>query len=783
MTASRGSYEVSLISNSDSRWAADKSQKLCYVCTTTKLSRGKRHHCRMCGNISCPDCCPRICKKCLAENISSISAHRSVSHLGSIDSSSVTYETLSQIQRLCKLKSKQIMWKKVELIDKTYFEPVFIISEVSSDVCIIRTVDGDYYAFNKDKLHVAPGKDNIFDSLQCLIHGYINRSSESSISLKKPLYALQESDTLFESNEVNANGNLFMSSSLSSAKDNKTLKQCNILSFFPMLQKDSYKLNGFIFQSSLTKMNIENVQLFHYVSDQNSPRKIPAYCDKNTMGKRNSIIQEYKANHVRSPSAGSMIKSGYHDLELDSFRTGYQEMRKMYENYVSANEEKLRAHKDDEDTIKRLQTEVEHLTQSKEKYRQAVDLNARQVRELQEQLRQMSIQYQEKLDNQSLKYKDSTQRTTQDAQSQLVESYKQLEEANEEIAILKEEMAALKATKSVNQMDEIQQFRLEKEQQRSKDLEIQLKQMTVTLETMNSKVNEVLQSQADGNKPTVYGMRNIRDEIGSEYNELFTVHHKKLFDMLLNLMSTYRSTWNEEYLHQLIYELLFNILIRCYEDISIYEENVSSVLCKEFTINKDILYESFYSEWIQNSKCQTFLDATGAINDLRNDVMDTVFIKNFIFKHLELNTHQISQEIHQQMTDFIRQCISVSWQMCTQYPLLRFTPNTFNVKELNKVKYHKELHHICHKRKNKEDTPYILYYIWPIISYNNFHSIVDYMKIEVCLGDALSRKKTANDEDINGNAITDETYDEYIDSVGMLIIDHDNDLNAYDSYL
>ena len=282
MTASRPSYEVSLINEKDTRWADDKSQKHCYVCTKVKLSKGKRHHCRLCGNISCRDCCPRICKKCLAENIASTT----------LQSSSMNYEP---IQRLCKLKSKQIRWRKIQMIDKTYFEPVYIIHEDTTNIAIIRTVDGDYYASDKNILYPAPEKENILDSLQCLLHGFMNRSQESSISLKRPLYALQnknensmmalnESMSKPSSRKFSSKKSKSMKKSSTFSMDydgngqnGKILKRCNIFSFFPMLQEESYKLEGFIFKSNLTKMNINNVQLFHYVSDDEQPKHIPAY--------------------------------------------------------------------------------------------------------------------------------------------------------------------------------------------------------------------------------------------------------------------------------------------------------------------------------------------------------------------------------------------------------------------------------------------------------------------------------------------------------------------------
>ena len=272
MTASRGSYELSLIDDKDSKWASDKSQKHCYVCTKVKLSRGKRHHCRLCGNISCPDCCPRICKKCLAEHIAPSSSSES--------SSAFSYEP---IQRLCKLKSKQVRWKKVTMIDKIYYEPVYIVNEDQTNICIVRTVDGDYYAIDQNALYPAPQKENILDSLQSLIHGFINRSFESSISLKKPIYAL----------EANENYRAVLSGG---GENDKILKRCDIFSFFPMLRTESYKLDGFIFNNSLTKYSLKNVQFFHFVSDNESPKKIPAWTPSSAKRKKSHDDDDQKVS-------------------------------------------------------------------------------------------------------------------------------------------------------------------------------------------------------------------------------------------------------------------------------------------------------------------------------------------------------------------------------------------------------------------------------------------------------------------------------------------------------
>ena len=69
----------------------------------------------------------------------------------------------------------------------------------------------------------------------------------------------------------------------------------------------------------------------------------------------------------------------------------------------------------------------------------------------------------------------SSQKTTSDAQSKLLESYKVIEEANLKIKQLEQEVEALKAVKSTNTKDEVQQFRMEQMQKRSQEMELTIK--------------------------------------------------------------------------------------------------------------------------------------------------------------------------------------------------------------------------------------------------------------------------------------------------------------------
>ena len=107
----------------------------------------------------------------------------------------------------------------------------------------------------------------------------------------------------------------------------KILQRCNIFSFFPMLQKEEYKLDGFIFKSSLHKMYLNNVQLFHYVSSDEQPKKIPAYTprkyyddeydeDEQKIDPRESVISYGSSKHSKSQSL-SNIKFGLYIFLCD----------------------------------------------------------------------------------------------------------------------------------------------------------------------------------------------------------------------------------------------------------------------------------------------------------------------------------------------------------------------------------------------------------------------------------------------------------------------------------
>lgn len=176
----------------------------------------------------------------------------------------------------------------MEMADKVYFEPLYVVSEDISN-CIVRSVDGEYYHSDSNALFAAPQKENMLDSLQSLVHGFINRSAESSLSLKKPLYALQQEEEeerhrghrlpLSLPKRMRKQSGKGIKGTASDLQTESVLKRCHIFSFYPMLQREWYKLEGFMFkeQMSFNKTKLNNVQFFHFVSDQESPSEIPAY--------------------------------------------------------------------------------------------------------------------------------------------------------------------------------------------------------------------------------------------------------------------------------------------------------------------------------------------------------------------------------------------------------------------------------------------------------------------------------------------------------------------------
>merc|ERR1712129_139734 len=197
-------------------------------------------------------------------------------------------------------------------------------------------------------------------------------------------------------------------------------------------------------------------------------------------------------------------------------------------------------------------------------------------------------------------------------------------------------------------------------------------------------------------------------------------------------------------------------------------------------MGKSILYESFYNEWIKNSNYEVFLSLSEQVGVIKDYIIDKIVMKEFMLKHLQLESHQIAEDIHLKFAAFIQKCINISWKMVVQHPLLRFTPNKFHVKQLNKIKYHKDLHDVCYDTGIwDEQCEFILYYVWPIISHNNFHSIVDYMKIQVCLGDGLENESDKGNEmkkdDAEYSIVNDVESRE--ESMSMLIINHDEDVD------
>jgi len=246
----------------------------------------------------------------------------------------------------------------------------------------------------------------------------------------------------------------------------------------------------------------------------------------------NEII--ISANSRRKSASLSNLKGkniAVLELELESFKKGYQEMRKMYEEYVNASEAKLKEaqkrEQEHEESIEHLQDELDQVTQQNAKYKQALDLNATRIMELEQKLNALSIEYQEKLNSQSSKFKSNTEKTTTDAQSQLIESYKNLEEANEKIETLTQEIEALKTLNSTpSTTDQVIQFRLEKEQRRCKQLEVTLNDKQEELLQAKQQIAELSQrKQSSNDHEAMVNQPSIKDTLCEEYEQLFKVDH------------------------------------------------------------------------------------------------------------------------------------------------------------------------------------------------------------------------------------------------------------------
>ena len=79
-------------------------------------------------------------------------------------------------------------------------------------------------------------------------------------------------------------------------------------------------------------------------------------------------------------------------------------------------------------------------------------------------------------------------------------------------------------------------------------------------------------------------------------------------------------------------------------------------------------------------------------------------------------------------------------------------PSAFRPDAAKKAVFYEDLHRAQH---GDDAAECILYFIWPIITENGFHSVADGMKIAVCLGDAEPTKSgkdggSGHDEDGDG---------------------------------
>jgi len=386
---------------------------------------------------------------------------------------------------------------------------------------------------------------------------------------------------------------------------------------------------------------------------------------------------------------------------------------------------------------------------------------------LQKQLESLQTEYQQKLDSQSSKFLNSTLESNAAASSKLIESFKTLDTAHREIDRLQKEVETVKAMKSGRTENEILTFRLKQEEQRREEAERKWKALQ-SVDALKSERKETVVIEA---------MESVPVRIAREFEEMLTVDHCKLFGVLLDFMVSHRRTWNEQYIVALIHELLFNVLMECFVEIQRFEGTLSMTLCKELGINESILKESMLSEWIDSSKCDIFVHSADAVKEAKSAVTDGVFLEQFMTRHLGLSSHQIPQQIHFQFASFLRNCIDISWKMSVQSPALQFTPTVFRPDAAKKMNFYDELHCV---RGGDEAAKHILYFIWPIITENGYHSVKDGVKIAVCLGDTLPPKMSSNgrDGDHYGAEHEDADGDESVDreeSMEIVIFNHDPD--------
>ena len=337
-------------------------------------------------------------------------------------------------------------------------------------------------------------------------------------------------------------------------------------------------------------------------------------------------------------------------------------------------------------------------------------------------------------------------------------------------------MAALKAMKSGNTLNEIASFRLKQEEQRSAELERELK-------AVRARLREQEQLGVAASKQPM-ASESVEAVIARDFEEMLSVDHGALFGVLSDLMVSHRRTWNGQFIEMLIHELLFNVLAESFAAVQRFEGAVSLALCKELGINRAILSESFYSEWTERSKHHIFLHSADRVGALKSAVTDGLFMEQFMARHLGLKRHQIPQQIHFEFASFLTKCIDLSWRMSVRSPALQFTPSAFRPDAAKKAVFYEDLHRAQH---GDDAAECILYFIWPIITENGFHSVADGMKIAVCLGDAEPTKLgkdggSGHDEDGDGGdggGGLDEMSVDREESVGAVIFSHDPDDDQY----
>eukprot|EP01084_Bolivina_argentea_P151471 264367_1 len=224
----------------------------------------------------------------------------------------------------------------------------------------------------------------------------------------------------------------------------------------------------------------------------------------------------------------------------------------------------------------------------------------------------------------------------------------------------------------------------------------------------------------------------------TQFCSLRDQQHHNTYTKLKQYIKQLDYNWQKYYINQTVHQILFHTIIKCYEKVVEFKQNMFDVIANELNMYYTLKNNNISDECINNEINKILSNRFGSyFKDNYKTILKTKIIAEKVkYDILSKEYSKCLSNIEScdslnSLNEFIIQCLNICWVMILQDPPLHFKPITWKSKNI--IQFDNKIH----KRvlgSDKKCTN-ILYCVWPVISRNR--KILDDQKIEVILRDNM----------------------------------------------